>query len=181
MQYNAADLLWRQHGSRILHQGHGGFLVKQPKKQQEPPLYYISCLVWETAVSATVTSSSLATVSPALSVQPNCSRRLLACVCDDLHLQKAQDCVASRRTQIWLTHDGLRTLVSTTDTMMTADLLPKGVPQTLSFADAKDSSKADAPKVLMQSLTRVQKHSRCHVALSTAPFTKKYQAASFHL
>ncbi len=58
-----------------------------------------------------------------VSLDLNCCDRLLASMSDSL--QRARYCSASRHTQTWLTHNGLKTLASTTDTMMTADLLPK--------------------------------------------------------
>ncbi len=93
---------------------------------------------------------SLVTVSSALFVHPNCCNRLLASMNDSLHLQGAQRCLASRRTQTWLTHDGSMTLVTTADTLTNADLLPKGVPQTFSYTGTKDPGNAGALAMLMQ-------------------------------
>jgi len=94
--------------------------------------------------------SSLVIVSPALSVHPNCCNRLPASMSDSLHLQEAQHCLAHRCTQTWLTHDGLKTLANITDTMMTADLLPKVVLQTFSFTGTRGPSNVFAPTTPMQ-------------------------------
>lgn len=94
--------------------------------------------------------TSLVTVSPVPFVHPFCCNRLLPNLIDSLHLQQAQPCPAHRRTQSWPTHDSLRTLAKIADTMTTADLLSKGVLQTLSFTGTKDSSNVSAPTTPMQ-------------------------------
>lgn len=67
------------------------------------------------------------------------------------------------------------TLVVAIDTLMIADLLPKGVLQTLG---TKDLSKAGAMVMPMQeSLIRVQKLCNSHIASSTAPVTSTKRQA----
>lgn len=64
------------------------------------------------------------------------------------------------------------TLVVAIDTLMIADLLPKGVLQTFSYTGTKDLSKAGAVVMPMkESLMRVQKLCNSYVASSTAHVT----------
>ena len=115
--------------------------------------------------------TSLVTVSPVPFVHPFCSNRLLPNLIDSLLLQHAQPCPAHRRTQSWPTHDSLRTLARITDTMTTADLLSKGVLQTLSFTRQTPAMcllQQHQCKSVFCSLTRVQKHGR-HIALNRDP------------
>lgn len=74
---------------------------------------------------------------------------------DGLHLQGAQHCLGFNRIQAWLTHNyheshDAFTLVVTTDALMTADLMPKGVLQTDSYTGTKDLSNAGGIVMPMQ-------------------------------
>jgi hypothetical protein len=115
---------------------------------------------------------SLDTMSQALFAHAIRCNRLLRSMSDGLHLQGAQHCPAFRRIQTWLTHNDPLTLVVAIDTLMIADLLPKGVLQTFSYTGTKDLSKAGAVVMPMkESLMRVQKLCNSYVASSTSHVT----------